>query len=53
MTNHFDKSRRRENLENKSKFKKLKRSGFSRHGDPIQSRCNDWKCAEFRKLREI
>lgn len=49
----FDKSKRRTNLENKSKFKKLKRNGISRKGDPISTRCNEWKCVEFRKMKEI
>jgi len=53
MDYYFDKSKRRTNLENKAKFKKLRKSGISRRGDPISNRCNEWKCIEFRRLKEI
>jgi hypothetical protein len=53
MENFNEKSIRRNRLNNRQKFKKLKRNGISRKGDPIHSRCNEWKCIEFRKLKEI
>lgn len=53
MDYYTDKSKRRINLDQKSKFKKLRRNGISRKGDPISNRCNDWKCIEFRKLKDI
>jgi hypothetical protein len=54
MENYYsDKSKRRSRLEDRNKFKKLRRSGISRKGDPIRSRCDDWKCIEFRKLKEV
>lgn len=48
-----EKIKRKNNLDNKLKYKRLRRNGISRRGDPIRSRCDDWKCIEFRKLREI
>jgi hypothetical protein len=51
---HFEnKSKRRLRLTQKNKFNNFKRSGISRKGDPISHRCNDWKCIEFRKLKEV
>lgn len=48
-----NKSKRRLRIINRNKFNQLKRSGISRKGDPISHRCNDWKCVEFRKLKEV
>ena len=53
MDYFIEKSKRRNNLDCRSKYKKLKRNGISRKGSPVRSRCDDWKCIEFRKLKEI
>ena len=53
MDYYSEKSKRRITLGNRSKFKKLKRSGISRKGDPISSRCSEWKCIEFRKMKAV
>jgi len=44
MDNYQDKFKRRNNLDNKLKYKRLRRNGISRRGSPISSRCDDWKC---------
>jgi hypothetical protein len=53
MDNLNDKSKRRIRLGLRQKYNTYKRNGISRKGDPISSRCNEWKCIEFRKLKEI
>lgn len=53
MDYFIEKSKRRFTLDSRSKFKKLKKDGISRKGSPVRSRCDDWKCIEFRKLKEL
>lgn len=53
MDYYSEKAKRRTTLGNRSKFKKLRKNGISRKGDPISNRCNEWKCIEFRRIKEI
>lgn len=53
MENFEQKSKRRSRLNDRNKYHNLKRNGISRKGNPISNRCNDWRCSEYRKIKEI